>query len=184
MSDSLSPRRYERRGGIPSRADALAEDLNRLSDAAIQHISVVGGTVRRFGNSVCIEIPESRGEPSFPRPVVITNCITGTPGVVKVKLSEGPGSTTVKTDAPEEYAWLGTDAFSTSGMALWADRINEKVGSIQVKWLIRDAIIGAAHWVEPCKAGTSGCTSANELAAIQDDPAERTTLCDGVIDDG
>ena len=61
MSDSLSPRRYERRGGIPSRADALAEDLNRLSDAAIQHISVVGGTVRRFGNSVCIEIPESRG---------------------------------------------------------------------------------------------------------------------------
>ena len=61
MSDSLSPRRYERRGGIPSRADALAEDLNRLSDAAIQHISVVGGTVRRFGNSVCIEVPESRG---------------------------------------------------------------------------------------------------------------------------
>ena len=57
MSDSLSPRRYEQRGGIPSRADALAEDLNRLSDAAIQHISVVGGTVRRFGNSVCIEIP-------------------------------------------------------------------------------------------------------------------------------
>ena len=61
MSDSLSPRRYEQRGGIPSRADALAEDLNRLSDAAIQHISVVGGTVRRFGNSVCIEVPGPRG---------------------------------------------------------------------------------------------------------------------------
>jgi len=100
---------------------------------------------------------------------VITNCTTGTPGVVKVKLSEGPGSTTAKTDAPEEYAWLGTDAFSTTGMALWADRINEKVGSIQVKWLIRDAIIGAAHWTAP---------TAGELATTQDNPTA-ATLCDG-----
>lgn len=74
MSDSLSPRRYERRGGIPSRADALAEDLNRLSDAAIQHISVVGGTVRRFGNSVCIEVPESRGGSGGTYRGVITQC--------------------------------------------------------------------------------------------------------------
>jgi hypothetical protein len=168
MSDSLSPRRYEQRGGIPSRADALAEDLNRLSDAAIQHISVVGGTVRRFGNSVCIEVPQQKSE-SFPKPVVITNCITGTPGVVKIKLSTGPGSTTAKPGAVEEYAWIGTDAFSTTGMALWADRINEKVGTLTVKWLIRDAIIGAAHWTAP---------ASGDLASTQDNPAA-ATLCDG-----
>ena len=170
MSDSLSPNRYAIRGGAPSRADHIAEDLNRLAAAAIQNITVVGGTVRRIGNSVCIEVPESRGGgPSFPRPVVITNCTTGTPGVVKIKLSTGPGSTTAKPGAVEEYAWLGTDAFSTTGMALWADRISEKVGSIQVKWLIRDAIIGAAHWTAP---------TAGELATTQDNP-RAATLCDG-----
>ena len=57
MSDSLSPNRYDVRGGAPSRANHIAEDLNRLGDAAIQNISVVGGTVRRIGNSVCIEVP-------------------------------------------------------------------------------------------------------------------------------
>ena len=169
MSDSLSPNRYDVRGGAPSRADHIAEDLNRLAAAAIQNITVVGGTVRRLGNSVCIEVPESRGPGSFPKPVVITNCTTGTPGVVKIKLSTGPGSTTAKDGAPEEYAWLGTDAFSSTGMALWADRINEEVGSIQVKWLIRDAIIGAAHWAAP---------SSGDLAKAQDNP-KAATLCDG-----
>ena len=74
MSDSLSPNRYDVRGGAPSRADHIAEDLNRLAAAAIQNITVVGGTVRRIGNSVCIEVPGSRGGSGGTYRGVITQC--------------------------------------------------------------------------------------------------------------
>jgi hypothetical protein len=144
----------------------VANSARRLNET-LDKLSRVERDQRTFSNAV--KRKGGGGGKSFPKPVVITNCTTGTPGVVKIKLSTGPGSTTAKPGAVEEYAWLGTDAFSSTGMALWADRISEKVGSIQVKWLIRDAIIGAAHWTAP---------TAGELATSQDNPTA-ATLCNG-----
>lgn len=158
MSTHTTPgRRYVPGQTVANSARRLNETVDKLSRTERDQ--------RTFSNAVK---RTSRGR-LYPKPVVITNCTTGTPGVVKIKLSTGPGSTTAKDGAPEEYAWLGTDAFSTTGMALWADRINEKVGTLTVKWLIRDAIIGAAHWTAP---------TAGELATTQDNPTA-ATLCDG-----
>jgi hypothetical protein len=156
---TTSGRRYVPGQTVANSARRLNETVDKLSRTERDQ--------RTFSNAVKRKV--GGGGPSFPRPVVITNCTTGTPGVVKIKLSTGPGSTTAKDGAPEENAWLGTDAFSSTGMALWADRINEKVGTLTVKWLIRDAIIGAAHWTAP---------TAGELATTQDNPTA-ATLCDG-----
>ena len=160
MSVHTTPgRRYVPGQTVANSARRLNETLDKLSR--------VERDQRTFSNAVKRKV--GGGGPSFPKPVVITNCTTGTPGVVKIKLSTGPGSTTAKPGAVEEYAWLGTDAFSSTGMALWADRINEKVGPLTVKWLIRDAIPGAAHWAAP---------ASGDLASMQDNPAA-ATLCDG-----
>ncbi len=160
MSTHTTPgRRYVPGQTVANSARRLNETLDKLSR--------VERDQRTFSNAV--KVKRTPRKLSFPKPVVITNCTTGTAGVVKIKLSTGPGSTTAKTGAVEEYAWLGTDAFSSTGMALWADRINEKVGTLTVKWLIRDAIIGAAHWAAP---------ASGDLASTQDNPAA-ATLCDG-----
>lgn len=161
MSTHTTPgRRYVPGQTVANSARRLNETLDKLSRVERDQRTFSNAVKRKGGGG---------GGGGYPKPVVITNCTTGTPGVVKIKLSTGPGSTTAKAGAPEEYAWLGTDAFSSTGMALWADRISEKVGSIQVKWLIRDAIIGAAHWTAP---------TAGELATTQDNPTA-ATLCDG-----
>lgn len=103
------------------------------------------------------------------RPIVISNCTTSVAGVVKVKLSTAPGSSTAAEGATEEYAWLGTDAFATTGMALWALPISEALGGLTLSWLVLDLIQGAAHWAEP---------ASGDLWTTQDNPSA-ATLCDG-----
>jgi len=160
MSTHTTPgRRYVPGQTVANSARRLNETVDKLSRTERDQ--------RTFSNAVKRKV--GGGGKSFPRPLVITDCVTGTAGVVKVKLSEGPGSTTAKTGVPEEYAWLGYDAFSTTGMALWGIPIKEQVGSITCSWLILDMIPGAAHWAAP---------SSSDLAGMQDNPAD-ATLCDG-----
>jgi hypothetical protein len=100
---------------------------------------------------------------------VITNCVTGIAGVVKVKRSTAPGSSTAVTGAEEKLAWLGTDPFLGPNMPCWAIPFGGSISGTEIPLKIIDEIQGAGHWAAP----TSG-----ELATTQDNPTA-ATLCDG-----
>ena len=115
-----------------------------------------------------ITFPEKTSVGAVADHFVITNCTSGTAGVVKIKHSTAPGSVTPDTGVDEQNAWLGTAAFLGLNMACWAIPCEVTIGGVDVYWLILDTIQGAANWEEP----TTG------LSATQDSPGA-ATLCDG-----